>query len=209
MPSAIPSPPCAAGPAQSSPDPPVSLLQRLLLLPLLSPLLAVLLLGALNPRPWVALRLLTWTSPAWPLGAWVAGAAAAGAGLSAAAAGLALQTGSPVLSERRQVRRRPDEEAEGWGGFDDAPRNPRRSTSSTDAASAPASSTPWSSWAGPTRAAADPPPTVSVPFRVIRKGRGPSAPAAGSAASPAPQAATAKTATATGDDWGTPASDDW
>lgn len=42
----------------------MSLLQRLLLLPLLSPLLAVLLLGAFNPRPWVALRLLTWSSPA-------------------------------------------------------------------------------------------------------------------------------------------------
>ena len=56
----------------------MSLLQRLLLLPLLSPLLALLLLAAVNPRPWVALRLLTWTSPAWPLGAWIGAAAAVG-----------------------------------------------------------------------------------------------------------------------------------
>jgi hypothetical protein len=84
----------------------VSLLQRLLLLPLLSPLLAVLLLGALNPRPWVALRLLTWISPAWPLGAWISAAAAAGAGLSAAATSLALQGGAQAVSERRRVRRR-------------------------------------------------------------------------------------------------------
>ncbi|MFM7454680.1 MAG: hypothetical protein ACKO1V_12070, partial [Cyanobium sp.] len=99
---------------------PASLLQRLLLLPLLSPLLAVLLVGALNPRPWVALRLLTWTSPAWPLGAWIGGAAAAGAALSATAAGLALQTGTAVLGERRQVRRRPadDDGSEDWSGTD-------------------------------------------------------------------------------------------
>ena len=188
----------------------MSLLQRLLLLPLLSPLLAVMLLGALNPRPWVALRLLTWTSPAWPLGAWVAGAAAAGAGLSAAAAGLALQTGTPVLGERRQVRRRPADGAEGWDGFDETPRDQGRSTRSADAATTPSRSNPWSSWAGPTRAAADPPPTVSVPFRVIRKGRS-TTPTASStaAASAAPQAATTSTATGAGDDWGAPSSDDW
>jgi hypothetical protein len=54
----------------------VTVLQQLLLIPLLAPLLAVLLLGAINPRPQVALRLLVWTSPALPLGAWIAAAAA-------------------------------------------------------------------------------------------------------------------------------------
>ena len=187
----------------------MSLLQRLLLLPLLSPLLAVLLLGALNPRPWVALRLLTWTSPAWPLGAWIGGAAAAGAALSAAAAGLALQTGAPVLGERRQVRRRPADDAEAWDGFDEGT---RKGASPAETADSAAGSNPWSAWAGPTRAAADPPPTVSVPFRVIRKGRS-TAPTANStaAAAAAPQAATtsASAAAAAGDDWGTPSSDDW
>ncbi|NDG74661.1 MAG: hypothetical protein EBX49_04845, partial [Synechococcaceae bacterium WB8_1B_136] len=84
------------------------MLHRLLLLPLLTPLLAVLLLGAINPRPWVALQLLTWRSPALPLGAWIGAAAAAGAGLSAAATGLALQAGAAAAGTppgRRQVRR--------------------------------------------------------------------------------------------------------
>ena len=49
------------------------MLQRILLLPLLSPLLAVLLVSAINPRPGVSVRLLTWSSPAWPLGGWLAG----------------------------------------------------------------------------------------------------------------------------------------
>jgi len=174
----------------------VSLLQRLLLLPLLSPLLAVLLLGALNPRPWVALRLLTWTSPAWPLGAWIGGAAAAGAALSAAGAGLALRAGSPGISERRQVRRSPIGEADN-SRDDDAAAPPRNA---------------WSGWAGPTRAAADPPPTVSVPFRVIRKGSGRPGPSADGQTIPTrPQAPTAasSTATAVGDGWEAPTSEDW
>ena len=44
------------------------MLQRLLLLPLLAPLLAVLLVAALNPTPASRLRLLIWTSPALPIG---------------------------------------------------------------------------------------------------------------------------------------------
>jgi hypothetical protein len=79
-------------------------LRRLLLLPLLSPLLALLVVGALNPRPGVSLRLLTWSSPPLPLGAWIALAGAGGAALSAGATSLALGEGSAPL--RRQVRRR-------------------------------------------------------------------------------------------------------
>ena len=67
----------------------MALLQRLLLLPLLAPLLLVLLVGALNPRPSLSLRLLIWTSPALPIGVWIALAGGGGAGLSAAAAALA------------------------------------------------------------------------------------------------------------------------
>ena len=37
--------------------------RRLLVVPLLSPLLAVLLLAGLNPRPQLAFRVLTWTTP--------------------------------------------------------------------------------------------------------------------------------------------------
>jgi hypothetical protein len=161
-----------------------ALLTRLLLLPLLSPLLAVLLIAAVNPRPWVALRLLTWTSPAWPLGGWLASGLAVGAGLSAAGTALALQGQASAVRPRRQVRRgvaEPDPEPEV------APRQPPRRP-------AP--------WAGPSRNASDPPPTVSVPFRVIRR---PQANAA-SAASAAPQA---RTGAAAAEDWNAPADDDW
>lgn len=151
----------------------MSLLQRLLLLPLLSPLLAVLLLGALNPRPWVALRLLTWTSASLPLGAWISAAAAGGAGLSAAAALLALQSGASPLSERRRRA------ANGIGRQAEAsgPRRPWRAwaeTSTTDEAAIPRDRADWgvaaAAWAGPSRAAGEPAPTVAVPFRVIRRG---------------------------------------
>lgn len=81
------------------------MLQQLLLLPLLAPLLVVLLLAAVNPRPPVALRVLIWTSPALPLGAWMAAAAVSGAGLSALATGLALRQTGPAVGVQR--RRRP------------------------------------------------------------------------------------------------------
>ncbi|MFZ9952238.1 MAG: hypothetical protein ACO3FA_08105 [Vulcanococcus sp.] len=183
----------------------MSLLQRLLLLPLLSPLLAVLLLGALNPRPWVALRLLTWSSPAWPLGAWISGAAAAGAALSAAATGLALQSGAPLVptGARRQVRWRRRDEREASDGFPET-------TPPEDAAASPDSRTGWGGWAGPSRAAADPPPTVAVPYRVIRKGSGhPAAqPPKASATATAP-AGTHADASASADGWDSPMNDDW
>jgi hypothetical protein len=159
----------------------LALLQRLLLLPLLAPLLLVLLVGALNPRPNLALRLLIWSTPALPIGAWIALAAGGGAGLSAAAAALALQTG-PV-SLRRQVRREPREPVESWEEPPQAavPPPPRRA-------------------AGPQRPPGDPAPTVAVPFRVIRKGR--------SAAAAEPASATPQT-TAVGDGWDSPGGGDW
>jgi len=171
----------------------VTLLQRLLLLPLLSPLLALLLLGAVNPRPWVALRLLTWVSPAWPLGIWISAAAAAGAGLSAAGTALALQAGDNAMLPRRQVRRRSEE--------------PNRSPEADDSPwPASEAEVPGPAWAGPGRAAGEPAPTVSVPFRVIRRGQGaaPSAPAA------APAAATSAAPAGSGvDDWASGSGDDW
>ena len=176
----------------------MSLLQRLLLLPLLSPLLALLLLAAVNPRPWVALRLLTWTSPAWPLGAWIGAAAAAGAGLSAAATGLSLQGAAQTL-ERRQVRRRPADDMSA----------PPRQRQSAETSESPAWGG-WSGWAGPTRAAAEPAPTVSVPFRVIRKGRPQASAGVATSASAASPGTTSQTpGGSSADDWTTPASDDW
>jgi len=171
----------------------LALLQRLLLLPLLAPLLLVLLVGALNPRPNLSLRLLIWSSPALPIGAWLALAAGGGAGLSAAAAALALQTG-PV-SLRRQVRREPRDPMDSW---EEPPK-----------AAAPP---PPRQAAGPQRPPGDPAPTVAVPFRVIRKGRSTAAaePAAATSTSTATSTATATTqTTAMGDGWDRPGDDDW
>ena len=87
----------------------MALLQRLLLLPLLAPLLLVLLVGALNPRP-------------------SALAASAGAGLSAAGAALALRTGPLTL--RRQVGRGASAPEENW-------RQPQQQNQSEPARPAP------------------------------------------------------------------------
>jgi len=161
--------------------------------------------GALNPRPAVALRLLTWTTPALPLGAWMAAVAAGGAALSGGATALALRQQGPVL--RRQVRRDGSsawerdrfepggyaadgfdaggDEPSGFetGGFAEQDRRgwrngwrsgtaapeSRQAPSRRDAASIPEPGGAGQAWAGPDRRPGEPPPTVSVPFRVIRR----------------------------------------
>ncbi len=184
------------------------MLRRLLLLPLLAPLLAVLLVGALNLRPWVSLRLLTWSSAPLPLGAWLALAGAGGAALSAGATSLALGQGATPL--RRQVGRRIGVESPEPWEQEELFEPPQRQRSRREAPQAE-----WGS-AGGTRAPGEPAPTVSGPFRVIRRGE--------AAASPAPAPATAASGwrqasprapepvsepVPAGEDWGTLASDDW
>ena len=174
-------------------------LHRILLLPLLSPLLAVLLVAAINPRPAVSVRLLTWSSPAWPLGAWLAAAAGLGAAMSAGGAALALQGQNVAPPARRQVRRRSD----GWGG---EPRGGAEADQGDTWDDAPAAAAaPTTAWAGPARGAGEPAPTVSVPFRVIRKG---STTPQAAPAQPTPTA-TATSASQSSDDWGASLSDEW
>jgi hypothetical protein len=125
-------------------------LQRLLLIPLLAPLLAVLLVAAINPRPSSSLRLLIWSSPALPIGLWIAMAAGGGAALSAGLTALALQPSSPPL--QRRLRRGPPAAAAARPAAPEEPPPPA-----------------WGGGdAGPQRAPQEPAPTVSVPFRVIR-----------------------------------------
>jgi len=180
----------------------VRLLQRLLLLPLLAPLLVVVLVGAINPRPVVALRLLTWTSPTLSIGLWLSIAAGGGAAISAAATGLALRLGPGA---RATPTRRPTYQAGGpdheiWPDVESQAKSPTQSPAkgqSKERSNGP-SRNPFQ--AGPSRAPGDPAPTVAVPFRVIRK-----APAA---STPPPHAPETK-ATAVGDGWDQAASDDW
>lgn len=163
-------------------------LQRLLLVPLLSPLLAVLLVAAVNPRPGVSVRLLTWSSPTWPLGGWLAAAAGLGAAMSAGGTALALQGQGAAVAPRRQVRRRSDEQDDGW---EEPSREPTQR--------------PFA-WAGPARSAGEPAPTVSVPFRVIRKG---SSPAVSTTPATSPEPPQASASTDDNSDWNTAVSEDW
>ena len=179
------------------------LLQRLLLLPLLTPLLVVVLVGAINPRPVVALRLLTWTSPALPIGVWLSVAVGGGAAISAAATGLALRVGPGAkgLPTSRNADRRTDRRQDRQTSPEPDPHEAARwpeSNGSSKRPSKAASRAPYQ--AGPSRSPGDPAPTVAVPFRVIRKPQ--------TASPPPPHTPEAK-ATAVGDGWDQVSSDDW
>ncbi len=181
----------------------------------MAPLLAVLLLAALNPRPPVSLRLLTSRSPALPLGVWLAAGGAGGALLSGLATALALREG------RRQPRGRYSpaarEEREPWF-------SPTWPVGRAQAAEEPEGPDGpgierdrWPQTPGPERGPGEPPPTVSVPFRVLRRPQRASSPDAGrpvATAAPAPATGTrAETAVATerqeADDWTSEAEEDW
>lgn len=172
------------------------LLSRLLLLPLLAPLLAVLLIASLNPRPQLSLRLLTWTSPSLPIGLWLAAAGLGGAALSAAAQALALTQGEAAEPRRRTVRRQPERPAawsQEWDRDEDGPGPGSRP--GPDRGAAP-----------PARPPGEPAPTLSVPFRVIRRAaaRPPSPPAA-----EAPAANASGARVSVGDGWDAALGDDW
>jgi uncharacterized integral membrane protein len=173
--------------------------RRLLLVPLLSPLVAVILVAALNPGPRVSLRLLTWETPRAPLGLWLASAALGGAVLSGGAAGLALRrgTGRPgrrVASGRSWDREPWFQEPERGREISSEPREASWRAPEAGARQAAANVS-----VAPARPPGDPAPTVVVPFRVLRRPGSP-APAA-----PEPE----PIAVAEPDDWDNTASRDW
>ena len=156
-------------------------LQRLLPLILLAPLLAVVAMAALNLRPAVSLRLLIWTSPALPLGSWLALAVGGGGLLSAAATSAALQSG---VAARRQVRLKAEAPGRRQGAPPWEPANPETARQGTgsqrhvDRETVDRQNLGWEAndWndplatnPAPPRPPGAPPPTVEVPFRVIRK----------------------------------------
>lgn len=149
--------------------------------------------AAFHPRPSLSLRLLTSRSPALPLGLWLVLGGGGGAALSALATALALRQSSPLAGPVPGPRstRRPAAESESWEGgewqADPSPRSRRW---------APAQD-PVARVVAPERAPGEPPPTVSVPFRVIRRpGSRPASPDA------APVGGSA-------DDWDESPRDDW
>ena len=145
------------------------MVRRFLVVPLLAPWLLVLLVAGLNPRPTMSLRLLVWTSPALPIGTWLALVSSGGALLSLSATALSLQgrrsgplrfpgatavgaAGPWNRSRRAAARGGPDDD---WLGDESV-----------------AADQPPVTPAGPGRSPGEPAPTVSVPFRVIRRASG-------------------------------------
>ena len=194
------------------------MLRRLLLLPLLSPLLAATVLGALNPTPALSLRLLTWSSPALPLGAWITAAALGGAAVSGAGASLALRP--PAAALRRRVRL--ERSAPGWETTSPQEGGHRRSSPSPGRAGQGRGPDPAEAYgrgsrasesaaAAPTPAPGEPLPTMTVPFRVIRRADGARPHAApAQVAGPWSRSPGAKTQEgAQQDDWDSPADEDW
>jgi uncharacterized integral membrane protein len=179
----------------------------LLLLPLLSPLLVTLWVAAINPRPLVSLRFLTFRSAPLPLGVWVAMAALGGATISGTASALALRQDSHPLGSRgrRSVDRAGSSLDEPFPGRSGAWRPPVHGSSGRGH-QGPSISEPASMGSsGPMRPPGEPAPTVSVPFRVIRRGPGQSVRSHAPVDSTSHQAAPATVS----DDWVLSEEEEW
>ena len=131
----------------------MTLLQRLLLVPCLAPLLALLLISVSTPRSASRLQILLWTSNPQPIGLWMALAGVGGAGLSGLAA-LLLMPAAPRL--RRQLHQpvEPGRFREDFSARPPKPADPM-----------------------PERDIRDPAPTVAVPYRIVQRGESQSRPA--------------------------------
>ena len=142
----------------------MSMFQRLLLIPCLAPLLALLVLSATNTGDKTRIRLLVWTTPPLPVGAWTAIAGVGGAAGAAVAAFLVSPRERP-LSRQRRSPVQPELDERGYAANASTPRS---------------SANP-----GPERDVREPAPTVSVAYRVIqRPSSAPQQPEASAVASP-------------------------
>ena len=126
----------------------MSMIQRLLLIPCLAPLLALLVLSATNIGDKTRIRLLVWTTPPLPVGAWTALAGVGGAAGAALAAVLVSPVERPLSRQRRSPMQPEFDER------DYAPNEPTPRTSANP---------------GPERDVREPAPTVSVAYRVIQR----------------------------------------
>ena len=126
----------------------MTLLQRILLIPCLLPLGAVLVLSAFHRGEPTRLYLLGWSSPEAPLGAWTALSATGAAALAATTALLIVPTQQPL--RRRLHRSYEPSQPSTWQQDDAVQRDPIA--------------------APPQRDLRDPAPTVAVAYRVIKRG---------------------------------------
>ena len=164
-------------------------LQRLLLIPCLSPLLLTLLIGGLNLGKAGGLRILTWELPKLPIGVWMAVAATSGAVLGSG--GVLAAGSSSQQSMQREVRR-----PFAW--------QQESSEQETHHTATTATTMPW-----PQRDVHEPAPTVSVPFRVIRTGRASKSSDAGTDPRESVAAQSVQTSTPSSEDWNQPLPTDW
>ena len=176
-------------------------LQKLLLLPCLSPLLVALFVATLNGSQPTSMRFLTWRSGKLPVGAWIA-LASSGAALLSGLAALSASAGNQPL--RRQVHR-----PMGWDrsnrdewdpAHEQAPFTPHRQANEP----AKTTATAW-----PERDIRDPAPTVAVPFRVIQRGRQSGERQSAPSATAEDNNSRAEAQAMTADDWDQPLSEDW
>ena len=100
----------------------MSMFQRLLLIPCLAPLLALLVLSATNVGDKTRIRLLVWTTPPLPVGAWTALAGVGGAAGAAVAAVLVSPVERP-LSRQRRSPVQPEFEERGYTDYEPTPRS--------------------------------------------------------------------------------------
>ena len=144
----------------------MSMFQRMLLIPCLTPLLALLVLSATNVGDKTRIRLLVWTTPPLPVGAWTAMAGVGGAAGAAVAAFLVSPVERP-LSRQRRSPVQPELDKRGYAANAPTP----RSSANT----------------GPERDVREPAPTVSVAYRVIQRPSSPPWQPEASAVASAPQ----------------------
>ena len=172
----------------------MSLLLRILLIPCLAPLMAVLLLSMMHRGDPTRLRVLAWESPSLPIGAWTAMGAGGGALIGG---GIALLLRPSRLQLRRTLHQ------QSWA---------ERSDNSNHRKQQPVRGPS----PGPERDLRDPAPTVAVPFRVIQRPARKSAdksrrPEPGTApeAGTAPVASTAMDSSRSNGDWGDDPARNW
>ena len=141
------------------------MLSRLLLLPTLAPFLVSLYVAVINPEPRIRVKLLTWEFPEISIGVWIAAASITGASLSGVATMLALSQTGP--HSRRftygSISGHAARAATLWGtesSISESDHQHRQEKANPRAAQ-------WEE--PPLREPGEVPPTVSVPYAILRK----------------------------------------
>lgn len=135
----------------------MNIINRLFVLPFITPLIIIIVIGAMNSGKQVSLKLLIWTTPKVSLGSLMA-IGAGGSAILTSIAGLTVTTENTKLN--RKVILNPFERKD----VDNVQSDGNETITNR---SNPNDSKPYNP---PERSIKDPSPTVSVPFKVLKKG---------------------------------------